>query len=186
MDFAAFFDHCRALREDGRDALAEHAVYRTLSSGVYVDYLDAWFDTFDADLRVMFAEDLAAEPVSTLRALFEWLGADPDPVDQLDLTARNRTQQPRSIGARKLAYRVNHWLRPLISDQSVVKKRLRSAYARVNSGQLEEQLSAEDRQRVEAFYEESVGRCAAMLRAHGYDELPAWLTRAEVSSRPGQ
>ena len=54
-------------------------------------------------------------------------------------------------------------------------RKMRSAYFRINSGELSERFEPEVRRRVEEIYRRSNGETAQILAAHGYDDLPAWL-----------
>jgi len=178
MDFSAFVDACCTHYRQGTDKRPENAHFLTLRTGMYSQFLGAWLETFGADLRVVFAEDLAASPRDVVRAVLRWLDVADEPLDTFDLARHNTTQQPRSVLVRRVGYGLNRVLSRVISDRSRLKSGLRSLYARTNTAPLAEVLTDRDRERVRAIYAPSVAECAALLRRHGYSGMPSWLDAA--------
>ncbi|MFL6240525.1 MAG: sulfotransferase family protein [Actinomycetes bacterium] len=182
MTFPAFIAKCRQLRDAGVDGTPENVVYRTLSAGMYADYLEGWFDVFGDALRVVFFETLADDPRMVLSDICRWLGIDAAPVASMDLAARNATTQPRSLRLRRAAHRLNAALAPVVGDS--VRRRLKRSYDRVNSGSLDERLGDAEREELAEFYAEANARCAALLTARGYADLPDWLSPTPATPRP--
>jgi hypothetical protein len=57
-----------------------------------------------------------------------------------------------------------------------VRELLRRAYLRLNTGAAPPRLDAATRRRVDDIYRASNRATAATLTAHGYKELPEWLS----------
>lgn len=170
--FGAYLDACERRSRDGSD-LVPRDHHHGLYIGFYADYVPLWLDEFGADLKVVFADDLAGRPAAVMGDLLRWLDLD-DSVP-LDLSVRNRTHHPRSTRAARLAYSVkragDRW--GLLSGG--VRGPLRRAYLRANEGRSPEAMTEDDRQRAEALYRESTEQTARALASHGYTGLPAWL-----------
>jgi hypothetical protein len=146
-----------------------------LRIGFYAEYLGDWFAEFGDDLRIVFVEHLRRDPRTEVAALCGWLGIDPGMAASLDVDPRKVTEHPRSTllaaAARTLKRRSAAVLSPAAQD------RLHRAYLRMNSGgRLEEQFDPALRRHVEDLYQESNRVTAKLLTAHGYRDLPEWLT----------
>lgn len=180
QSFGQFFDECRRHYDQGTDLEREHARYLTLRTGRYCDFLPAWQDRFGPDLRIVFAQTLDAHPAQTMREVFRWLQIDTDvPVD---LRRRNKTMQPRSVLARRIAYRVNQRFTPILANSPGVQNALKSGYDRLNSAGSTDTFQAADRALVEAFYAPGVAELAEQLTSYGYPELPSWLGAPRAAS----
>jgi hypothetical protein len=178
MGFGEFFQACRKVADERLERRPESTAYRTLATGVYANYLGDWFDEFGADVRVVFFDDLASSPADEVLALCQWLGIADAPVADFDFEARNATYQPRSKTLRHAAHRINAGLRRVATDDSALKRGLRASYQRINAGHLDERLSAEDRERLQLFYQPTLPPLRRLLEDRGYAGVPAWL--AEV------
>ena len=144
--------------------------------GFYAEYLGDWFDEFDEDLRIVFAEDLQRDPRQVVEGICAWLGIDTDVVASLDLGARNVTSHPRSTRLAQAANQVRRRAGRLPFVSPAARRALRRAYLRVNAGgELAERLDPAQRRQVQGIYRESNERTARLLAAHGYQDLPSWL-----------
>lgn len=146
-----------------------------LATGFYADYLPAWITAFGPDLRVIFADDLAAERQRTLGQIFEWLDIEELAEDQLQLEPRNVTVRAKSPRAAALAYRLKRAGDNLGILPRPLRERMRRAYLRVNTGTPLDSLDPAMRERVDEIYRVSNRTTAAALRSHGADRLPPWL-----------
>jgi hypothetical protein len=146
-----------------------------LEIGFYSSYLGDWLDEFGDDMRVVFQEDLAADPRRVLGDLCRWLDVDDEVVETFEVGARNVTRHPRSPRLANAARRLKQRGERLNLLPASAYTTLRSAYLRLNSGRLDERLTPELRRRVAEIYRESTRQTAQLLRAHGYDRMPAWL-----------
>jgi hypothetical protein len=171
--FGAYLAACEQRSRDGSDLVPRDHLHG-LYIGYYADYVPLWLDAFGDDLRVVFAEDLAADPGTVVSGLFGWLGLAA-PAGGLDLARRNRTHHPRSTRAARVAYSVKR-----AGDRIGVLPRglrgpLRNLYLHANEGRAPAAMSPEERRHATALYHDSTLQTARVLVAHGYTRLPDWL-----------
>jgi hypothetical protein len=172
--FGDYLAACEQRSRDGSD-LVPHDHHHGLYIGYYADYVPLWLDAFGGDIRVVFADDLAADPAAVVRTLLGWLDLDPGTVAALDLARRNRTHHPRSTRAARVAYQVKRAGDRLGLLPSGVRSPLRRLYLRANEGRLPESMMPEDRAHATELYRESTQQTARALQSHGYGQLPGWL-----------
>lgn len=175
MSFAGFFAACRTVADERLERDPEHAMYRTLATGVYANYLGDWFAGFGADVRPVFFDALTRRPAETVTELCGWLGLATPPVADFDFEARNATYQPRSAALRRAAERMGAGLKRIAPADSGVQRVLRTSYQRINSRPLDERLNDEDREPVRAYYAPTLPPLRDLLAAAGYGTLPPWL-----------
>lgn len=178
--FDEYLDACRRRKPDGSDLVPRDHMHG-LYIGFYEQYVPLWLDAFGDDLRVIFAEDLFRDPTTVVGGIFRWLGLDAAVVEDLDLAPRNPTQHPRSTRVAKLAYSVKRRGDRLGLLPPGVRDPLRKVYTRANKGRPPERMAAHTRAEVEQLYAASNAATARTLTAHGYRDLPAWLTGADVA-----
>lgn len=175
--FPSFEDYlaaCLRRRRDGSDLVPRDHLHG-LYIGYYADYVPLWLEAFGADIRILFTEQLNADPVATLGSVFAWLGVDEGVATTMDLAPRNRTNHPRSVRTARLAYSVKRSAERRGRLPASVREPLRKLYQRANSGSPPTGMGPQVRRQVEDLYRESNEQTAAALVAHGYDELPPWL-----------
>lgn len=182
--FDDYLEECLRRRRDGSHPVPRDHMHG-LHIGFYAEYLPQWLDEFGDDVRVVFAERLAADPVAEVGALFRWLGLDGSVTSGLDLARRNVTQHPRSVRAARIAYSVKRTGDRLGLVPPGVRQPLRRLYQWTNSGQLTERMDPAARLRVEEVYASSNSAVAERLSARGYRELPDWLASPSIVDRRG-
>jgi hypothetical protein len=175
--FEQYLSVCEQRRRDGIDRV-ETSRLQGLAIGFYAEYVPAWLDAFGSDLHVTFAEELAADPLSVVAGLFSWLAIDPAPVTTLDLTTRNVTNHPRSVPMATAVFAAKRLGDRLGILPAAVRRPLRSAYARLNSGILRERMDPALRRHVDELYAPSNRQVADALLAQGRTHLPQWLHEA--------
>lgn len=173
--FEAYLAACRSRARDGSDLVPRDHLHG-LYIGYYGDYVPLWLDAFGPDLRVLFTDDLHRDPVGVMAELFGWLGVDDQVADSTDLSPRNQTTHPRSLATAHAAYTLKRALERRGRLPEPVRRPLRRLYQRVNTGAPPARLGPELRGEVEALYRESNRVTAQALRAHGYADLPPWLS----------
>lgn len=172
--FEEYLAACRRRRRDGSDLVPRDHLHG-LYIGYYADYVPLWLEAFRNDIRVLFTDQLTRDPVAVVGSVFGWLGVDPTVASSMDLTARNRTNHPRSVRAARLAYSVKRSAEQHGRLPTRIREPLRQVYRRVNTGAAPEAMGPHVRREVEALYRESNAETAVALRAHGYTDLPPWL-----------
>lgn len=181
MDMAAFVAACARLRASGEDRLPRHRAYRGLSIGHYEEYVPIWLDAFGDDLRVVFFDDLVADPAGVVAGLCRWLGIDAAGAAGLVDGAHNRTVRHRSEALRRLAYGLNTLGRPVLRSRSGIVRALRTTYERLNAIPEEPALDPAVRSDLAAAHAPGLAVLADALRAAGYRDLPPWLAAAAVA-----
>jgi len=114
-----YLGRVRILRETGTFEEATRPGRQCLEWGFYFPRLKRYYERFPRErIHVILYEDFAADTRSTLRALFTFLGVDPDA--EIDTKTRhNRAAAPRSV-------RLNRVLWPsVVAAQSLLPRRWR-------------------------------------------------------------
>lgn len=92
------------------DGLDNNPAY--LEQGLYATHLARWFDAFPGDqLRVMFAEDIAADARQAARDVFAFCGVDPEFDSPILLERRNESDRARLPVLRTGLRAGGDWLR---------------------------------------------------------------------------
>jgi len=143
--------------------------------GLYGDYLSDWFDVFADDARVIFTDDLFADPAAVVAELCRWLGIDDLAAQGFDYGVRNRTAHAKNLALSRAARTAKRSVDGVLRRVPTAKDRLRGIYNAINTGELQERMSAETRRRLEERFEASNAVVAEILRSRGYGSLPAWL-----------
>jgi hypothetical protein len=150
-----------------------------VQAGHYDLYLADWIETFGADLRVLFFDDIIGDTRRTLRALAAWLQIPSEPFDRDELDAENRSVPVRNVNAQRMALTLNRRLEPLFRARPASKALLRRIYYRFNAAQAVQEPDDELAHTLRLRYATSNQRTAAQLRGAGYSTLPGWLSCAE-------
>jgi Sulfotransferase family len=146
------------------------------SIGFYGRYVPQWLDLFEDRARVVFFEDLQADPRALVAGLCRWLSIDEAPAQSFDYAVRNKTVNPRSAMLARAVFVAKRRFDRVVPRGSTLRKSLRAGYRNVNSGRPAERIDPATRRRVAERYAESNRAVADALRSRGYDPLPAWLT----------
>lgn len=176
-EFRSFDEYLKALESRKRDGsdLVPHDRRHGLYIGYYADYVPLWLDAFGADIKVVFAEDLARDTAGVVADILRWLEVDDAEVEHLDLGHRNPTRHPRSTGAAKIVYRLKRTGDRLGVLRPSLRKRLQRAYLRANAGAPPQKMEPQTRRRLEELYRTSSEETAEALMKHGAQDLPSWL-----------
>jgi hypothetical protein len=150
-----------------------------LSVGMYGDYVPRWLDDFGEDVKVVFRDDLSANPRAVVAELCRWLSIDHRPAGSLDYEARNQTVHALNPAVGRAVFVAKERSEAVLSRTPRLRGGLRTAYVRFCTGELSESLQPRTRTRLEALYRESNSTVAAALRARGYRSLPVWLEAAQ-------
>jgi hypothetical protein len=153
----------------------DNEVYFGARGGLYADYLPDWTSEFGSDLLVLFFDDLVLRPEETVATTARFLGLDPAGITDGGLSSENRTTGFRSSRFQRVALDVNDRFEPFLRRHHGVKRRLRSAYFRLNGRPLPVAVSDAERAALAARYVEPNARLAAQLTAFGVTDLPTWL-----------
>jgi hypothetical protein len=149
--------------------------YGGIQIGLYGNYLSDWFDALGDDTRVIFTDDLFADPARVVAEICRWLGIDAAAAAGFDYVARNKTAHAKNVAFSRSARAVKRSVDGVLRRVPGAKDSLRRIYNAVNTGDLQEQMSAESRHRLEERFSASNAAVAELLRDRGYEQLPSWL-----------
>ena len=180
MTFEAYVARCRVVRERREPFSHENRLYWTIQGGFYGEYLAPWADAFAQDLRVIFFEDLAADPERVTRETCVWLGLDTAPTAMIAYSIENRTIRYRSKTLQRLALSVNREGR--LGNRRRLKEPLRRLYYAVNRQPEQERIAPATRRGLQELFAPGNAALASQLRSMGYADLPAWLADAAAAA----
>lgn len=170
----------------GNDPLPQHM--RALREGRYADYLAPWIESFGRDrLTVIHYDDLLKDPAAVTRQLCQSLGMDPAFYDGYDFKVHNESRQVRwpkiHAAYRSLIWRIKPHIHDKPATRAVLKKVRRTTDAALGrtggpatassaAGAATPckagELSPDDRQRLEDYYQHEPAALARLL------DLPDW------------
>ncbi|MFD2740117.1 sulfotransferase family protein [Sulfitobacter aestuarii] len=105
-----------------------------LDQGLYARHLRPWFDAFPAaSIKVLFAEEIGADPAGTAVEVFDFIGVDPGFRSAILSERRNESDRPRHALLRKSLRGGGDWLR---------RQGMEPALARIKSQKLVARLLA--------------------------------------------
>lgn len=173
MTFEEYLDRCEELHRADVDGTIENQPFWGLGGGCYATWLADWTKIFGDRFRLLFFDDLAAEPAHVVRSVCEWLELDPTPVDGFQFEVDNRTRQYRNERLQQVAVGINRRSERFFRRHRSVKGALRRGYYAVNRAASETMpAGAEDRLR--EFYGPYNARLAEQLGPLGLTLPAAW------------
>lgn len=147
--------------------------WRALSDGLYSRYLPAWQQTFGSRLSVLFYDDVRADFEGTMERLCAHFGIERLP-DSQPSTEHNVTTDVSNATLQKLALRVNDAGERLWRRAPRLKAALRDGYYRLNARKGQEGMTAADRQWLDDYFSEEIGRLRELTK--DWPGRPAWLS----------
>lgn len=178
MGFPAYLDRCEQLHRSGVDHHREHQPYWGVGGGCYDRWIADWLDVFGTALRIVYFEDLTADPHAVIEDLCGRLGIDTGVCAGFRYDIENRTVQYRNRGLQRVALAVNRTGERVFGQHPALKRTLRGAYYRINADSRPEHLDSASLARLAAFYAPHNDLLRSALIAAGRDRLPAWLDPA--------
>lgn len=174
MTFDAYLDRCEELYEQGVDGTVENQPYYGLGGGCYDEWLDGWLGEFGDDFRMVFFDDVVADPERTVTDLCCWLGLDTDPVATVAFDSNNTAEQYRQRHLQRMALAINRRGERFFREHQATKRMLRQAYYTVNKGPSEPSMSDAARTRLDDFYRPHLARLERQLATVGTSLPPGW------------
>ncbi len=181
LPVAEYLAHADALDDDDfRDPDNER--WFGFRGGCYADWLDDWTTGFGERFRIVWFEDLMADPARTLADVATFLGIDPAAYPTTELASENRTTGYRRAGLQKLALGVNDRFERFWRRHHGLKEKLRSTYYRLNGSKAKERLPEPVRSELVERYAEPNRRLRDRLGARD-EPIPAWLEAPSPAHR---
>lgn len=180
MAFSEYLDVCEDLHASGADRLRENQPWFGLLGGCYDEWLGAWQEVFGERLRILFFDDLVADPRAAVAATLRWLDVDERAAADLEYTVENRSVQYRSRPLLAAALLLNRRAERFFGRHAAMKRALRRAYLLVNRDPAAPVLHDRERDRLASFYAPHNEAAAAILRSAGVETVPVWLDQARA------
>ena len=174
MTFEAYLDRCEALHRAGTDGAIENQAFWGIGGGCYAQWLDAWVDEFGERLKVLFFDDVVADPRTTVKGVCDWLDLDSQVVDSFEFAVDNKTEQYRNRPLQKAAVTLNRRGERFFHRHQTMKRLLRGGYYSVNRAPSQRSMSAAERARLAEFYRPHNARLRERLAAIGLDLPATW------------
>lgn len=177
MTFGEYIEECqkRLSRLDLHDRRQDH-FYRGLLDGLYIDYLNDWYEHFCDSIRVMFFEQLKSNPLLFMNELSKWLDIDPEAYTTNEFAIENRTVHYKHKRLHQLAIVMNKFLERQLRRHPRLKQSIRTAYFGINESQTGESMLEAERKQLDSVYCEHNQRLRSSLMEKGYSAFPDWLT----------
>lgn len=182
MTFSQYLDRCEQLHEAGTDMDRDNGDFSGLVKGCYARWLDAWTHEFADRFRVLFFDDLAAEPRESVKSLCRWLDIDDTQVDDFAMGVDNKTVQYRHPRLQRAAVALNRQAQRQFERHQTTKRLLRKAYYSVNKAPSTDVMSADDRARLAAFYRPFNAELEQKLARLGLELPPRWSVTDESTN----
>jgi hypothetical protein len=174
------------LANDPRE-IAGNVHARLVRAGIYAPFLEQWLTTCSAGrVRILFFDELRADPDAMLLGLLEWLGLPAPAPDDTRLEVINKGEEIRSQALHRHALRLYRALRPMLDRIGPLKETLRKAYQRINTVDDPQWQQTPEVQALRAFYEPFNASLRVLLDRLEYERLPGWIgpaTRLDDGSR---
>jgi len=177
--FEDYVSICIEKRQNGKK---QGPYFGGVTISFYGEYVPSWFDRFDEDVKIIFTDDLFADPAAVVSELCRWLSIDHHAATGLDYLTYNKTTHARSIKLSQATRTLKQRGDGLLKRVPAVEKSLRKTYVRLNSGELDETLQPQTRRDLDEMYRESNLAVSVALKARGYDRLPPWLERQPAAA----
>jgi hypothetical protein len=174
MTFDGYLDRCEELHEAGEDGSIENQPYWGLGGGCYAEWLPAWIDELGQDFKILFFDDLKANPRSTMEDIYSWLALDIGAVNDSAMRVNNKAEQYRLRRLQKVALKINRSGEAFFHRHPEMKRSLRRAYYSVNKAPAEPPMSASAKARMEDFFKPHNALLAEQLTAVGMSLPKSW------------
>ena len=178
LTFDDYLSQCLAIPESEIE-LRKNNTYWAVGGGMYARWMPGWYQVFNpAQVKVVFQENLTAEPVAFLTDVCQWLGVEHEKfLNDLDMTRENKSTNYRNRTLQNAALHLNWGLESFWRANPWLKKRLRNAYYAINGAAHAERMSDAARAQLEELYQPNNQALARLLSDMGVANLPEWLTK---------
>jgi hypothetical protein len=173
LSLEAYVDGCMGLVEaDYRQRSNMHLL--GVRNGFYDHFFPHWTSRFRDQIKVVFHDDLAADPQRMLLDLTSWLGLLPVMLSGADIENQGRAY--RVAGLQRRALSINARLEPFFRRHPALKAALRRAYYGVNGASHDTVRPLPNDHPLREAYDQSLQAFRAQLCEWDSTlRLPAWL-----------
>jgi hypothetical protein len=170
--FSSFVNECFKRHPE---PVEDNVYHRGIREGQYIDYLPTWVEHYRDDLKIIYFEELVANPESVMVDLAAWLGLEDSFFKNKAYTNENKTIYVKNKVFHTAALFVNNKMETFWRRNKVVKQKLRDLYyvfnKKPNQGK---QVDVQEIEKLKQFYKPSNAKLAKYLRANNL-KVPNWL-----------
>ena len=172
----SYVERCRTGHSVRESKMPSSHIFEGYYGGFYRDSLLEWFEVFGSRVRVVFFEDIVANPLSCVQTLATWMGIDPEFYDGRPLGRENASHVVKNASLQRLALWLNGVFEPAMSRSPHFARVVRNSYLSLNtrrpSGNV---LDHRLRRELVAEYRRGNLGLGSVLNEHGYTSLPEWI-----------
>jgi hypothetical protein len=177
INLQEYVDRCLA-KTPAELALHKNQIY---TLGYYDEYIGPWFETFGKNLKVVFFDDLAANPMRFMKDICDWLDIDASFYDQYSFAVKNKSLEYRNASMQRLAVKANKAGQLIWRNNPTLKQRLLSIYYKINGKPYDaENFSPAVIEFLNEHFRPHNQKLEEILRQHGITHMPAWLGAREL------
>ena len=177
MDFRSYVQTCLNMNEK-QLALRENNKYTGVICGFYSDHIKDWFDTFGSNLKLVFYDDLSADPKKFMMELCNWLQIDGQFFDPFNFEIENKTYSFKNRVIQKAAITLNTNAARFWRKNPGIKKWIRKQYFKLNSSQEKENEDSDTLNKISLVYQPYNEKLKSFLINAGISDLPEWLSNS--------
>lgn len=191
LRFISYYKHCKAKfmipKETSLEEFYERSLenlvkedkddpfFRALREGMYSEFLKPWLTDHGPHIKIVFFEELIADPKTTMTEICVWLGLDPTFYKEYAFPIENKTVELKNERMRGIARFYNRKFEFFFRSHPTIKNFLRGVYSKMNHTDTQEPIPAETKDRIAAFYEDEKQQLSRLLAANHLPSFPgAW------------
>jgi hypothetical protein len=169
-----YFEDCKNY-SDADLLREENHLYTGFEFGYYIKHIDAWYQVFGDQLKVVFFDDLR-DSKKTVLSLCQWLGVDAAFYDNYNFEVKNKSVNYKNRFMHTLAVKVSFGAKRFWRNNQQLKSFLRGIYYKFNGQPVSKtDHDAEIKARINKMYEPYNKELAQYLKTKGITKLPNWL-----------
>lgn len=181
MSFEEYTEKCFSF-SDEQLRLPENQLYTGAFLGRYSDYMEQWFEVFGSDLKVVFFDDLSADPLTLMQRICEWIGLDPSVYDDYDFDVKNRSMDYSNKIIHRIAVEGNNMLSAFWRRNPGLKRSLMELYYNINGKPISKSyFDADTLHRLYSYFRPYNSNLLDILRSRNVENLPDWLSNPEYN-----
>lgn len=150
--------------------------HRGLREGIYVDYVPYWINEFKGEVKIVFFEDLIANPKNVLSSLCKWLDIADTCYENYDFKVENKTFRHKNGFLSNVAKKINKKFEYFLRSNKHLRAFLKNIYASINTDS-EVQIDDFTKNQVNEFYKRYNTELSELLSKNGCKDLPIWLKK---------
>jgi hypothetical protein len=177
LTFDDYIRQCESLSPTER-VQRKNLAYSGIAGGFYCDYLTDWFDIFGENLKVVFFENLVADPRSMLVEVCEWLGIEAGNfTNSLKYSVEKKAVNFKNRALQEFALNVSWKTEAFWRSHRRIKRFVRGIYYAINGASHRDEISSATRTYLEKVFQPYNRQLAIELSHRGYHNLPSWLEK---------